>query len=168
MCGEFTVIRVASRTREHAEQLAALDARCMVVDAFEEAVRGAEVVCCCTDSREPVLRRDWLSPGTHVTSVGGTFGPELDAATVRGARVFVEWRGAVENPPPAGAIELQGLDPAGVTELGEVLGGTRPGREAQDEITVYKSTGTAFEDVVVARMVYDAAVAAGVGTAVDL
>ncbi|MGH9119667.1 MAG: hypothetical protein ACRD0A_17860, partial [Acidimicrobiales bacterium] len=42
--------------------------------------------------------------------------------------MFVEWRGAVENPPPAGAHELQGLDPETVTEIGEVLAGTRPGR----------------------------------------
>jgi ornithine cyclodeaminase/thiomorpholine-carboxylate dehydrogenase len=163
----FTSIRVASRSRERAVQLAALDARCVAVDTFEEAVRGADVVCCCTDAHEPVTRRGWLAPGAHVTSVGGTFGPELDAETVRHARVFVEWRGIVENPPPAGAHELQGRDRATVTELGEVIAAVKPGRQADEEITVYKSTGIAFEDVVVAWMVYDAAVAADAGTNID-
>jgi alanine dehydrogenase len=165
---EFESIRVTSRNRERAEQLATLDPRCRVVDTFEEAVRGADVVCCCTDAREPIIRQEWLAPGTHVTSVGGTFGPEIDADTVRSSRVFVEWRGAAENPPPAGARELQGCDPASLTELGEVLSGVRPGRQDADEITVYKSTGSAFEDAVVARMIYGAAIAAGRGVSLDL
>ena len=165
---DFESIRIASRNREHAERLAARDPRCTVAGTFEEAVRGADVVCCCTDSRAPVVRHAWLAPGTHLTSVGGTFGPELDPETIARCRVFVEWRGAAEHAPPAGAHELQGADPASLTELGEVLAGTRPGRVAGDEITVYKSTGVAFEDVVVARMVYDDAVAAGAGSTVDI
>ncbi len=165
---DIRAIRIASRNRERATQLAALDPRCVVVETFEEAVRDADVVCCCTDAREPVIRFDWLSPGAHVTSVGGTFGPEVDADTMRLGHVFVEWRGAAENAPPAGAQELQGRDPATVTELGEVLAGTRPGRGSPEEVTVYKSTGVAFEDVVVARLVYDAARAAGAGVSIDL
>src|SRR5438132_183380 len=117
---EFEAIRVTSRNRARAEHLAPRDPRCSVVDTFEEAARGADVVCCCTDAREPIIRHEWLAPGTHVTSVGGTFGPEIDAETVRSSRVFVEWRGAAENVPPAGARELQGCDPASLTELGEV------------------------------------------------
>jgi alanine dehydrogenase len=94
------------------------------------------VGCCCTDARHPVLTARWLAPGTHVSSVGGTFGPELDAATMRAGRIFVESRGAVQNAPPAGAHELHGLDPDSVTEIGEVLAGTRPGRTADDQLTV--------------------------------
>jgi ornithine cyclodeaminase/alanine dehydrogenase-like protein (mu-crystallin family) len=133
------------------------------------AVRtGAAVVCCCTDAREPVLRAAWLAPGTHVSSVGGTFGPELDADTVRGSRVFVEWRGAALDPPPAGAHELQGLDGDAVTEIGEVLAGTRPGRTSGEEITVYKSTGHAVEDAAAARLVHQRARDAGAGLVVEL
>jgi ornithine cyclodeaminase/alanine dehydrogenase-like protein (mu-crystallin family) len=138
------------------------------VDSFEQAVTGADVVCCCTDARQPVLSARWLAPGTHVSSVGGTFGPELDAGTVRAGRVFVEWRGAARNPPPAGAHELQGLDPDTVTEIGEVLAGTRPGRGRDDEITVYKSTGHAVEDAAAARLVDRRARAAGAGVAVTI
>jgi len=140
----------------------------VVVPDFEAAIRGADVVCCCTDARAPITRYEWLDAGTHVTSVGGTFGPEVDAETIRRARVFVEWRGAATNPPPAGAHELQGLDTGTITEVGEVIAGLKPGRQRPDEITVYKSTGSGFEDAVVARIVYDAAVAAGVGTDVAL
>lgn len=165
---DFESIRVSSRNRERASQLASLDPRCVVFDTFEEAMRGADVVCCCTDAREPITRHDWLAPGAHLTSVGGTFGPEVDAETIRLGRVFVEWRGAAQAEPPAGAHELQGADPAALTELGEVLLGTQPGRQTQTEITVYKSTGIAFEDAVAARLVYDAALTSGAGTRLEL
>jgi len=168
MVRDFTSIRICSRDADRAAALAALDPRCTVLAGFEEAIRGADVVCCCTDAREPITRYEWLGAGTHVTSVGGTFGPEVDADTVRLASVFVEWKGAVENAPPAGAHELQGRDAATITEVGEVLAGLKPGRRSDEEITLYKSTGSGFEDAVVARIVYDAAVAAGVGTDVAL
>ena len=165
---DFKEIRVASRDSRKAKALAARHPRAAAVDSFEAAVRGADVVACCTDTHEPILRREWLKPGAHVSSVGGTFGPELDAASVAAGRVFVEWRGAATNAPPAGAIELQGLDAASLTEVGEVLAGTKPGRLSIDEITIYKSTGHAIEDAAAARLVYDRAKAEGIGTLLPL
>jgi len=165
---DFKEIRVASRDMGKATALAARHPRAVAVDSFEAAVRGAHVVACCTDTHEPILRRDWLEPGTHVSSVGGTFGPELDAATIAAGRVFVEWRGAATNAPPAGASELQGIDASSLTEVGEVLAGTKPGRRSRDEITIYKSTGHAVEDAAAARLVYDRAIAEGVGISLKL
>lgn len=159
----FAEIRVAARTPGHAEALATLDERAIISGSFEAAVRGADVVCCCTDAPDPVIRREWLRPGAHVTSVGT--GRELDPATVEHGRVFVEWRGAAAHAYPAGARELQGMDPDRVTELGEVLLERRPGRSADDELTVYKSTGHAMEDLAAARLVYERALAQGVGQA---
>jgi alanine dehydrogenase len=165
---EFREIRVASRTPGHAAKLADRHPMARAVGSFEEAVAGADVVCCCTDAREPILRVDWLAPGAHVSSVGGSFGPELDPATVGAGRVFVEWRGAAANPPLAGAHDLQGLDPEAVTEVGEVLAGTRPGRTSDDELTVYKSTGHAVEDAAAASLVYRRALESGVGVTVSM
>lgn len=168
-------VRIASRTADHARALAgeapdlvAASSRgrppsVSVAAGFEEAVRGADVVACCTDARTPVLEGQWLDPGTHVLSVGGSSGRELDAETVRRGSVFVEWRGAASAAPPAGAGELQEIDPDTVTELGEVLDGRRPGRRSEDELTVYKSTGHAVEDVAAARLVYDRARETGAG-----
>ena len=165
---DFEEIRIASRDGAKAASLASRNPRARVTRSFEEAVRGSDVVACCTDSREPVIRLDWLKPGTHVSSVGGTFGPEVDPQTMAAARVFVEWRGAATNPPPAGAHELQGMDAGKLTEVGEVLAGTRPGRASNDEITIYKSTGHAVEDAATARLVYDRALAAGAGVMLPL
>ena len=163
---QFREIRVASRTPGHAAALADGHPVARAVGSFQEAVAGADVVCCCTDAREPILRADWLAPGAHVSSVGGSFGPELDPEIVHAGRVFVEWRGAATHPSPAGAHELQGLDPDTITEVGEVLAGTRPGRMAPDELTVYKSTGHAVEDAAAAELVYRRAVESGVGVKV--
>jgi alanine dehydrogenase len=165
---DFAEIRVSSRDIDRAHTLAARDPRCVVVESFEDAIRGADVVCCCTDARAPITKYAWLGAGTHVTSVGGTFGPEVDPETMSRGRIFVEWKGAAENAPPAGAHELQGRDPGTIEEVGAVLAGLTPGRQTEGEITVYKSTGSGFEDAVTARMVYDAAMAAGAGTDVDL
>jgi ornithine cyclodeaminase/alanine dehydrogenase-like protein (mu-crystallin family) len=164
----FGDIRVASRTPAHARALAAAHPAARAVGSFQEAVAGADVVCCCTDAREPVLQLGWLAPGAHVSSVGGSFGPELDPAVVRAGRVFVEWRGAAANPPPAGAHELQGLDPATLTEVGEVLAATRPGRTSPTELTVYKSTGHAVEDAAAATLVHRRALEAGAGVRVTI
>ena len=149
---DFSEVRIASRDPAHAEALAA-EVGTTAVSSFEEAVRGADVVCACTSSAEPVLRRDWLEPGTHVTSVGSSMeGPELDRETITAGLLAIESRVAFQ-PPPAGSHELQGLEPADAVELGEVLAGTHPGRTSAEEITVYKSMGHAVEDAVAAALV---------------
>jgi len=165
---DFEEIRIASRDAGKAATLASRHPLARTVGSFEDGVRGADVVACCTDAREPVIRREWLKSGVHVSSVGGTFGPEIDPLTISAAHVFVEWRGAATNPPPAGAHELQGLDADLLTEVGEVLAGTRPGRLSEEEITVYKSTGHAVEDAATARLVYDRARAEGAGVTLPL
>jgi ornithine cyclodeaminase/alanine dehydrogenase-like protein (mu-crystallin family) len=153
---DFDEVRVASRTFGHAAALAE-EIGAVAVESFEQAVRGADVVCCCTHASEPVLRREWLSPGAHVTSVGAALdGPELDPATVRAGLLCVESHVAF-SPPPAGSFELQGLDPDEAVELGEVLAGTRLGRNDEEQITVYKSMGHAVEDAAAAALVLERA-----------
>jgi alanine dehydrogenase len=149
---DFSEVRIASRNPEHAQALAG-ETGATAVGSFEEAVRGADVVCACTSSAEPVLRRDWIDPGTHVTSVGASMeGPELDRETVTAGLLVIESRVAFQ-PPPAGSHELQGLEPSEAVELGEVLAGTHPGRSSAEEITVYKSMGHAVEDAAAAALV---------------
>jgi alanine dehydrogenase len=165
---DFHEVRVASRNRDHAEALASTVSLARAMTDFEQAVRGADVVCCCTDAAAPVIAFDWVAAGAHVTSVGANpAGPELDAETVRRGHLFVESRVAF-SPPPGGSAELDGLDPAVATELGELISGAAPGRGSDGEVTVYKSMGHAVEDAAAARLVYDRALAEGAGRRVPI
>jgi len=158
-------IRVASRNQSKATQLAGRYPKARAMGSVMEAVDGADVVCCCTDADEPVVRDEWIGSGTHVGSVGS--GAELPDGLVRRSRVFVESRAATA-PPPAGALELQRVDAASLEEIGSVLAGQSAGRTTADEITVFKSTGHAAEDVAAAAVVLQAADRAGLGTTVAM
>jgi alanine dehydrogenase len=132
--------------------------------SFEEAVRGADVVCATTHALEPVIRREWLAPGVHVTSVGyNPAGRELDAATMADALVVVESRATALAPPPAGANEVTRVD----AEIGELVAGTHPGRSRPGELTLYKSVGVALEDDAAARLALRGAEERGLGRVVE-
>ncbi|HZT94341.1 MAG TPA: hypothetical protein VE985_07695 [Gaiellaceae bacterium] len=127
---------------------------------FEDAVRGADVVHATTAAQEPVVRFDWLSPGTHVSSVGSSLdgGSELDPAIVERAEVVVvEQRDSAFAPLPAGAPELEPRGRDGVVELGEIIAGTSVGRSSGEQITLYKSVGVAVQDLAAAALVLRAA-----------
>jgi ornithine cyclodeaminase len=136
---------------------------------FEDAVRGADVVHAATHSPEPVVLADWLGEGVHVSSVGyNTPGSELDPAIVgRADLICVESRDSSFAPPPGGAAELVGLDPASVVELGELVSG-RPGRGGPAEITLYKSVGVAIQDLAAAALVLRAARERNIGLEIEL
>jgi len=155
---------VGARDLDAARRLAATAPGAQVAP-IRDAVRDADVVFCCTGAAEPEIEHGWLAPGAHVSSVGGSQGHEVDAATVAAAEVYVEWRGAADQPPPAGAHELQGLDVDRVRLLGTVLAaGTPPDR---DGLTLFKSTGHAAFDVAAASVVHRLALERGLGRSLD-
>ncbi|MEV3926739.1 ornithine cyclodeaminase family protein [Actinomadura coerulea] len=158
---------VGARDQERAERLVA-DLPAGSAAGIEAAVKTADVVFCCTSSREPVVRRSWLADGAHLSSVGGSEGPEFDDETLRSSSLFVEWPGAVTEPPPAGAWELQGTDPSAATLIGAVLDRRHPGRRSATELTLFKSTGHASLDVAAASIAYREARDRGLGITVDL
>jgi ornithine cyclodeaminase len=128
------------------------------------------VVAATTHSTDPIVRREWLSPGVHVNSVGlNPAGREVDEQTVADALLVVESRDSALAPPPAGAPELVGVRPEDVhAELGELVAGRKPGRSSRDEITLYKSVGVAVQDVAAAALVLAAAKGRSMGLAIDL
>ena len=167
----FTEIRIAGRDLGRAEALAEeIGPPARAVSSYEEAIRNADVVAATTHSTEPIVRREWLSPGVHVNSVGlNPAGREVDEKTVADALLVVESRESALAAPPAGAPELVGLGPADVhAELGELVAGTKPGRTSLDEITLYKSVGVAVQDVAAAALVLAAARGRSMGRAIEL
>jgi alanine dehydrogenase len=178
---EFGEVRIAGRDPAKAaalaEQLA--DQLALPVHAapsYAEACAGADVVCATTHPVEPVVRREWLEPGTHVASVGfNPNGREVDDATVADALLVVESREAALAPDPAGSPDLlqpieRGVIAAGHihAEVGELVDGIRPGRTSEEQITLYKSVGVAVQDCAAAALVLRAARASGAGREVEL
>lgn len=155
-------VRVWGRSLEKAQALAArLDRpglRVLAVPDLEPAVRGAAIVSCATLSETPLVRGAWLRPGTHVDLVGG-FTPamrEADDETVRRARVFVDTPAAFEEAgdivqPLVGGL----LRKDQVADLFHLTRGAHPGRESDEEITLFKSVGAALEDLAAAGLAFE-------------
>ena len=168
---DFEEIRIAGRDRARAQALAdEIGPSARAVESHEEAIRGADVVAATTHAKEPVVRRDWLSPGTHVNSVGlNPSGREVDAETVADSLLVVESLESALAPPPAGAPELAAIDPGHVhAELGELVAGTKPGRTSPEQITLYKSVGVAVQDAAAASLVLAAARERSMGREIEL
>jgi ornithine cyclodeaminase len=177
----FEEIRVAGRDHGRAAEVAEVASAELrrpvaVAESFEEAVRGADVVCATTHAPEPILRGEWLRPGSHVSSVGlNPTGREIDESTVRDALVVVESRASALTPGPAGANDLIWPIRDGVVredhvhaEIGEILTGARPGRTSADQITLYKSVGVAVQDAAAAGLVLGRAHERGLGRDVEI
>jgi ornithine cyclodeaminase len=137
------------------------------VSSVAAAARAAGIVLAATWAREPFILPGMLAPGTHVT----TLGPdepgkaEVTADVIRGAIFVCDDRELAVKMGALGGVGL-GTD-AIAAELGEVLGGRHPGREAPEDVTVYGGVGLAFQDVVAAWVVYEAARKQRLGRAVD-
>lgn len=163
--------------REASERLAAEMARELDLDAravpdVATAARASDVVVTCTPSRRAFLGREMVRPGTFVAAVGAD-NPEkreLGGDLLTAARLVVDSRaqcaalGELRHALAEGAV-ASGTEPA---ELGEVVAGRAPGRASDEELIVFDSTGLAIEDVAAAALVYERAVARGLGLSLRL
>ena len=148
-------------------------ARLLAAKSPAEAIDGADVITAVTTSSTPVFDGAMVKKGTHVNGVGSYLptSRELDERLLNRARVFVDNHEAVMSeagdfliPAANGAYDTNKI--AG--EIGGVLAGKLTGRSSDEEITVLKTVGYAVLDVVAAHIIYENAVARGMGTEVDL
>ena len=168
-------IRLAGRDPARAREVAAglagqLGVPVSAHDEVPAAVAGAGIVVTATTSPQPVLRREWLSPGAHVNAVGACVpsARELDSATMAEAAIFADSRESVRNEAGDFLLaEREGVVNPVRAELGELLTGTAPGRAGDDEITVFESLGLAAEDLAAASYLYEKASRLGAGTPAD-
>lgn len=164
-------ISVWARRVEAAEQLAG-EVGAIVAPSVDAALFGAEVVCTTTAAVEPIVQKRWLARGAHVNAVGSCFptARELDTETVAHSSFFTDRRESclTEAGDYLLAAAEKAVGPDHIrAELGEVLAGLHPGREHEDELTVFESLGIAVEDLAVAELVTRRAVEQGVGIEVD-
>jgi ornithine cyclodeaminase len=138
-----------------------------------EAVAAADVICAATTSRTPVFDGRDVRPGAHINGIG-SFTPEMqeiDATTVRRARVFVDSveaalaeAGDLIIPLNDGEITLDHIS----TELGEVIAGHKPGRTSAEQITFFKSVGVSVQDAMAAQIILRNGPALGLGATIEL
>lgn len=155
-------ISIWNRTAERAEGVAAtlraegLPAR--AVPDLAAVVRAADIVTGLTGAERPLLHGAWLKPGAHVDLVGG-FKPtmrESDDETLTRSRIYVDTRHALEEsgdllgPLQRGVIKESDIR----GDLFELCRGTAASRRTPDEITLFKSAGTAVEDLAAAIHVW--------------
>lgn len=174
---DLETVWVYSPTKEHREGFAGelnetLDAAVAAVASSAAAVENADVVITATNAPEPVFDGDALEPGTHVTAMGqydpekreldsrtierATYVPDLEARATTDAGSFIQ---AMEE----GVVEEDDIHAA----LGDVVAGNAPGREDDEEITVFDSGGTGIETVAGAYLLYERAKEAGLGETID-
>lgn len=145
-----------------------------VVGSGREAVVGSDIVTAATTSKEPVIEADWLEPGMHINGVGANSPAkkELAPGVYARGRVVVDCKEQVlmEAGDLIAALEADdGISEDDIAaELGEVIAGSKPGRTDDEQITVFKSVGVAYQDIAAAAYVYKQAVERGMGTEIDL
>lgn len=141
------------------------------VRGLAEAVGRSDICVTCTPSKQPYLNQSDVAPGAFIAAVGADNEDkqELDPRLIAASKVVVD---SLDQCASIGDLKLalkQGLmTKADVhAELGEVIAGRKPGRENQEEVIVFDSTGTALQDVAAAAIVYEKAVAADRGIVLD-
>lgn len=168
---------VYSPTKESREAFAGemneqLDASVAAVASSAAAVEEADIVITATTASEPVFDGDLLAEGAHVTAMG-QYHPEkreLDTTTIERAKYVPDLRERVMNDAGSfiAAVEAGVVSEDHVhAELGEIVAGNAPGRESDDEITVFDSGGTAIETVASAYVLYEKAKVEGLGSEIS-
>ena len=170
-------VALLDRNRSRAERLAEwaaekLPAAVIVLRAPDAGLPDSDIIVTCTTSTQPVLTADMVRPGTFVAAVGADSPSkhEVDVALLAGSKVVVDSLeqcaaiGDLHHALEAGLMRQEDVH----AELGHVVAGLRAGRETEDEIVVFDSTGLALQDVAAAALVYERAVASGRGVQVEL
>jgi len=170
--------RVFGRDRERREAFARemagkLGFEVIAAETAEAAVRDADVVITATSSRDPVLKSEWLGPGTHVNAIGANMlnRRELDDASLsRAALIAVD---TIEQAKEEAGDLVQGLGAiqggwSSVIELHDIVAGVRTGRSSASDITIFKSSGIALWDVISADYIYRRAIEEGKGQRIPI
>lgn len=129
-----------------------------VCQTVEEAVRGADIITTVTPVRNPLVKAEWVSPGTHINAIGADAEgkQELESEITKNAKVVIDdWSqashsGEINVPVLQGLIKRENI----YAQLGDICAGKTPGRRNETDITVFDSTGLAIQDVSSAYMVY--------------
>lgn len=142
------------------------------VTNLAEATAASDIIITVTPSKEPIIKKAWVKPGTHFSCIGADMSgkEEIDPEIFADARVFTDDTpqcihvGEIEIPVKKGILKEEAI--AG--EIGEILTGKTKGRESEEQITVFDATGTALLDLLTAKLALEKAGELGLGETVNL
>lgn len=148
-----------------------LDVDFEAVDSIEDAVKLSDVIITATPSRNPMIMKEWVKPGTHISCIGSDMSgkQEIDERIFGIARVFVDDHnqaknvGETEIPAKKGIIKDDNI-----SEIGDLIIGKLSGRVDENDITIFDSTGIALQDLMVSKLALDTAKAKNLGEEVML
>jgi ornithine cyclodeaminase/alanine dehydrogenase-like protein (mu-crystallin family) len=164
--------RRAEAARDYQKVWQAKGLQVEVTETPESAVRQADIVITTTPSQEPIVQRSWVKPGTHLNAIGSdSVGKqELEASLVAASKLVVDkiqqsiTIGEMQQPLKQGLMKQEDI----YAELGELCAGKKPGRATAEEITVFDSSGTSLQDMVVAGYLLELAKREGLGKTIKV
>ena len=148
-------------TLRYTEEMGAkLNINIRPVKTIEEAAE-ADIVVTATPSTKPIVKKQYIRPGTHINAIGADAQgkQELEVDLLKGAKIVIDdieqaaHSGEINVPLSQGLIKIEEI----YGSLGEVATNTKKGRENDEEITIFDSTGLAIQDIICAKVVYDKA-----------
>lgn len=168
---DLKLIKVFDPIRTAIEKLSHSFPEYSLTECSLEEVVASDIVCTLTLSRAPLLRKKWITPGTHINAIGADAKgkEELEPSILREAIVVVDdlgqasAAGQINVPLAEGFLSIEDI----YATLGEVIAGKKQGRKDRKSVTVFDSTGVAIEDMAVARLIYEKAKKAASCPSVD-
>jgi alanine dehydrogenase len=141
------------------------------VATAQEAVQDVDVIVTVTPAKKPILKYEWISPGTHINAMGADAPgkQELESGILEKSKIFIDcWEqarhsGEINVPVEEGLVTRDDIE----AKIGDVITGNAKGRISDDEITVFDSTGLAVQDVVTAWKVYEKALEMNIGSIIN-
>jgi len=140
-------------------------------DDVRSCVQDSDIISTQTPVRKPIVKEEWISPGTHINAVGADAPgkEELEPALLKKSKIIIDdWAqashsGEINVPLSRGLIRREDV----YGEIGEIVAGKKKGRASKDEITIFDTTGLSIQDVATATLVYERATRESVGLYID-
>lgn len=173
------VIRVFGRTPSNVEAyITEMGAKYPNIDFYvatlqnlKDAALDSDIIVTCTPSHKPLIKEDYVKPGTHINAIGADFPgkQELDAQILSKALVVGDSREQVVRQGECQTACREGIiKPEDILEIGDILEGIAQGRTSDDQITVFDSTGMALQDIITAQLALKRAEEQGIGILVQM
>lgn len=149
------------------------DVEILVCEDLEKAIRNSDIITSVTTAKNATFKGEWVQPGTHINGVG-SYTPEMaeipEELILKADKIYCDTKDAIVESGDFVQVIEKGVFKEGdiLGELGELILENIPGRENEEEITFFNTTGNGVLDIMVAKRIYDLAVKKGIGEKINM